>query len=151
MQRITITIDDDLLETLDRTCRERGYTSRSEAVRDLVRGVQSAQAAQAAHGSCVATLTYVYEHAMRNLPTRLTSEQHHHDDIAVATLHVHLDPEDCMEISVLRGDVGKVQALANSVMSQRGVRHSNLHVVPLRRRREWPSARKTSRKEPKPA
>ncbi len=35
MRRITITIDDEQLRSMDRLCAERGYSSRSEGVRDL--------------------------------------------------------------------------------------------------------------------
>ena len=37
VQRITITIDDDLLAGVDRLMQDRGYTSRSEAMRDILR------------------------------------------------------------------------------------------------------------------
>lgn len=38
MQRVTITLDDDLLETLDSLSQRRGYNNRSEAIRDILRG-----------------------------------------------------------------------------------------------------------------
>lgn len=38
MQRITITLDDDLLDTLDNLSQRRGYNNRSEAIRDILRG-----------------------------------------------------------------------------------------------------------------
>lgn len=37
MQRVTITLDDDLLETLDSLSQRRGYNNRSEAIRDILR------------------------------------------------------------------------------------------------------------------
>ena len=41
MQRVTITLDDDLLETLDSLSQRRGYNNRSEAIRDILRGALS--------------------------------------------------------------------------------------------------------------
>jgi CopG family transcriptional regulator, nickel-responsive regulator len=37
MQRVTITIDDDLLDAVDRLVDRRGYTNRSQAFRDILR------------------------------------------------------------------------------------------------------------------
>ena len=37
MQRVTITLDSDLIEELDRFMAARQYDNRSEAIRDLVR------------------------------------------------------------------------------------------------------------------
>jgi CopG family nickel-responsive transcriptional regulator len=53
----------------------------------------------------------------------------------VATLHVHLDHDSCLEVSVLRGRSEAVRALADDTVSQRGVRHGQLHVVPAERAR----------------
>jgi CopG family transcriptional regulator, nickel-responsive regulator len=131
VQRITVTIDDDLLNLIDELCRRHHYTSRSEAVRDLVRQAETREQASHRTGSqCVATLSYVYEHHTRDLAKRLTNSQHDHHDLSVATLHVHLDQEDCLEVAVLRGRVDHIQALADSITSQRGVRHGHLEILP---------------------
>ncbi|TCL68426.1 nickel-responsive transcriptional regulator NikR [Rhizobium sp. BK251] len=131
MQRITVTIDDDLLEVIDRISEQRGYASRSEALRDLVRDATTRELA-AADGKtpCYATLTYVYEHETRDLSRRLTSSQHHHHDLSVSTLHVHVDNQDCLEVAVLKGSVAEVKSFADSVVTQRGVRFGNLHIIP---------------------
>ena len=131
MQRVTISIDDDILATLDKLCERRGYTSRSEAIRDLVRHAETHEhATRHSHEPCVATLSYVYEHETRDLAQRLTSGQHDHHELSVATLHVHLNHEDCLEVAVLRGSVEAVQGFADTVTTQRGVRHGYLHIVP---------------------
>ncbi|HEY0124240.1 MAG TPA: nickel-responsive transcriptional regulator NikR [Rhizobium sp.] len=131
MQRITITIDDDLLETIDNISEQRGYASRSETLRDLVRdAVTREQAAVSSETTCYATLSYVYEHETRDLSRRLTTTQHHHHDLSVSTLHVHVDGHDCLEVSVLKGKVGEIKSFADSVVTQRGVRFGNLHVIP---------------------
>jgi CopG family transcriptional regulator, nickel-responsive regulator len=137
MQRLTLSVDDDLAAALDQHAKERLYASRSEALRDLLRELQSHQRLSAAEkrgkGHCIATLAYVYDHETRNLGSRLTREQHRHHDLQVATLHVHLDHESCLEVSVLRGSSKAVQAFADDTISQRGVRHGKLHIIPAER------------------
>jgi CopG family nickel-responsive transcriptional regulator len=131
VERITITIDDELLATLDALCERRGYASRSEAVRDLVRAAALQDRAEGdGEAECFATLAYVYEHATRDLARRLTDRQHDRHDLSVATLHVHVSHEDCLEVVVLRGRIDDVRAMADSVLSQRGVRHGQLHILP---------------------
>jgi CopG family transcriptional regulator, nickel-responsive regulator len=132
MQRITITIDDDLLDTIDRLSEQRGYSSRSEALRDIVREtVTREQAVGVGDARCFATLSYIYEHETRELAKRLTSAQHHHHDLSVSTLHVHIDGEDCLEVAVLKGKLRDVREFANGVIAQRGVRLGNLHIMPV--------------------
>jgi CopG family nickel-responsive transcriptional regulator len=76
------------------------------------------------------TNAYVYNHHERELSRRLTETQHDHYDLSVATLHVDMSHDDCLEAVVLKGDVAHVRALADSVSTQRGVRLSRLHLIP---------------------
>ncbi len=130
MQRVTITIEDELLAELDALVVRRGYQNRSEALRDLARaGLRQAEAAEP-DANCVAALVYVYDHAKRDLPNRLANEFHDHHDLAVSTLHVHLDAESCLEVSVLKGDAGAIRHMADHVIAERGVRHGQLVILP---------------------
>lgn len=132
MQRITITLDDELMADLDRVIAARGYQNRSEAIRDLARaGLQQAAQDAGASRDCVAALAYVYDHSARDLAKRLMHSFHEHHDLSLATLHVHLDHESCMEVTVLKGRTRDVQTFADHVIAERGVRHGRVFVVPV--------------------
>jgi CopG family nickel-responsive transcriptional regulator len=131
MQRVTITLDDDLMSELDRIIAARGYQNRSEAIRDLARsGLKQAAVEVAGSRHCVAALVYLYDHHARELPKRLTQEFHAHHDLSQATLHVHLDAESCLEVTVLKGQGHEVQSFANQVIAERGVRHGHVVYMP---------------------
>jgi CopG family transcriptional regulator, nickel-responsive regulator len=131
MQRITLSVDDDLTKVLDRHMVAHRYASRSEALRDILREVQARQQlAEKRDSFCVATLSYIYDHGTRELDRRLMRTRHEHHDLQVATLNVHLDHESNLEVSVLRGPAKSVTKLAHETISQRGVRHGQLHLVP---------------------
>jgi CopG family nickel-responsive transcriptional regulator len=133
MQRVTITLDDDLMAAVDAFMAARGYTNRSEALRDLARaGLDEATASADGGSACVGALAYVYGHEARELPRRLTKAFHGHHDLVLATLHVHLDHEFCMEVAALRGRTGEVREFAGQVMAERGVRHGRLMLVPAK-------------------
>src|SRR5690242_19421817 len=98
MQRVTVTLDDDLMTDLDRMVEEHGYQNRSEAIRDSARaGMQQAAHNAGAGGECVAALVYVYDHAARDLSSKLVKNFHGHHDMSLATLHIHLDNDTCIE------------------------------------------------------
>ena len=129
MQRVTITLDDDLLATLDSLSARRGYHNRSEALRDILRGTLAQESAENNEQQGYAVLSYVYEHEKRDLASRIVATQHHHHDLSVATLHVHISHEDCLEIAVLKGNMGEVRHFADDVIAQRGVRHGHLQCL----------------------
>jgi CopG family nickel-responsive transcriptional regulator len=130
VERVTISIDAELLAFVDGLSAAKGYGSRSEAIRDILRKVARTEAQADPDAPCFATLAYVFDHETRDLARRLTNQQHDHHDLSVATLHVHLDQHECLEVAVLRGTSGAVREFADGLVSQRGVRHGHLHLLP---------------------
>jgi CopG family nickel-responsive transcriptional regulator len=132
MQRVTITLDDELMAELDRIIEAKGYQNRSEAIRDLARaGIREAAIQSASAETCVAALVYVYDHSARELSKRLVKSFHNHHDLSLATMHIHLDHETCLEVTVLRGSTAEVQHMGEHVAAERGVRHGRLIMIPV--------------------
>jgi CopG family nickel-responsive transcriptional regulator len=133
MERVTISVSDAFAADLGRFMAEHGYANRSEALRDLARaGLERARTDGVASGACFATLVYVYNHQTRELARRLTESHHARHDLEVATLHVHLDHEHCLEVALLRGEAAEVKDFSASVIAQRGVLHGQVSFVPVR-------------------
>ena len=132
MQRITITLDDELLTALDRVISECGYQNRSEAIRDLARaGIAQVQDEGDDSPAAVGTLSFVYDHRERELAKRLTGSFHDRHNLSVASMHVHLDHESCLEVAVLRGATRELRDFAQHIVAERGVRHGRLVTVPV--------------------
>jgi len=130
MQRFTISLQNELAEQFDTWIAQRGYETRSEAVRDMLRAElerNQQQAAQSLH--CVAKLSYVYRFGQRELVERLARLQHDHHDVVVSTMHMQLDHEYRLETVMLRGTTAIVTALADSICAERGVHHGHLNLV----------------------
>jgi len=130
MERFTISLDKNLAGAFDRLIKERGYATRSEAVRDILRShLQVSNEKRSAKGACVANLSYVYNHHERELAERLTGIQHAHHELTISTMHAHLDHEQCIETVLLKGRVGQVREFADEIIAERGVRHGKLNLV----------------------
>ena len=130
MERITLSLPEELAAEFDRLIAERGYDNRSEAVRDILRAhLDRMREAREADGQCVASMSYVYNHHERELAERLMSLHHAHHDLSVSTMHAHLDHDHCMESVFLKGPVQAVRNFANALAAERGVRHGQLNVV----------------------
>ena len=130
MERITISLDAELAAEFDRLIAERGYQNRSEAVRDVLRAhLEQARRQRGEASHCVASLSYVYNHHERDLAERLTALQHGQHDLTVATLHAHLDHENCLESVILRGPTAAVRSFSDALIAERGVRHGQLNLI----------------------
>ncbi len=129
MQRITISVDDQLAEDFERLLKERHYKNRSEAFRDLVRKELSNDEARDKRANCVAVVSYAYDHHARVLSNRMVEHQHQHTSLVISSMHVHLDHERCLEAVVMRGKVKDVQHLAETMLAETGVENGSIHII----------------------
>jgi CopG family nickel-responsive transcriptional regulator len=129
LARIGVAIDSSLLGQFDRLIAGRGYTNRSEAFRDLIRGEMVEQTWKNAESEVVGTVTLVYDHHVRLLNRKLTGLQHDHHRNILSTLHVHLDHDNCLEVLVVRGKAKQVQKVAGALISAKGVKHGRLTIT----------------------
>ena len=130
MQRITISVGDQLSADLDTIRAERGYQTRSEAVRDLVRdGIDRWQQENEIAAICVGNLSYVFDRRIRLLAKRLAEMQHASHDLIVATTAVRLDHFHTMESVLMRGPAAAVRAFADQVRAERGVRSGAINLL----------------------
>jgi CopG family nickel-responsive transcriptional regulator len=126
LERFGVSMEDGLLARFDELVSGRGYGSRSEAIRDLVRQELVREEWDDPKAQVVGTLTLVYEHHEHALATVLPDLQHQYHDCVICSTHVHMDAHNCLEVIVVRGTSGKVKRIANTLLSTRGVKHGQL-------------------------
>ena len=126
LTRISISLESALLDAFDRSNHAKGYATRSEAIRDLIRDRLIREEAERVEGEQVAVVTLVYDHHARELAARLIEKQHHHHDLVVSSLHVHLGERHCLEVSVLRGPAAQVRHLGDELLATKRVLHGEL-------------------------
>jgi len=130
IERIGISLEDDLLTQFDRLTDQKGYVTRSEAIRDLIRDalVQREWAEGGGGEERVAVVTLVYDHDSSSLAQKLAHIQHENHKAVVSALHVHMDEHNCLEVLVLRGRARDVVRMGEGLVSTKGVKFGK--VVP---------------------
>ncbi len=126
LQRISITIEKALSEKFDELIERKGYSNRSEAVRDLIRKELVAQQWEDGNRNTVGTLTMVYDHSRPELARRLLKHGHDEHDLVKATLHIHLDHDNCLEVMALQGRSKEVRRFSEYALGSKGVKHGQL-------------------------
>lgn len=130
MQRITISLDDELAEELDKMAGSRAYNSRSEALRDIVRDALARWGAGRGEGAfCVANLSYVYDRRVRKLAERLAAIEHEHHDLVSSSTDLRLDHYHSLVSVLLKGPADKVEAVMDHIAAERGVRSAKVNLI----------------------
>ncbi|NOZ63080.1 MAG: nickel-responsive transcriptional regulator NikR [Calditrichaeota bacterium] len=124
--RFGVSIEDHLLEQFDRLIRERNYSTRSEAIRDLIRDEIIHARWQDGETESLGTITLIYDHHIGDLTHILTTVQHEFNSNIISTMHVHLDHHNCLEVLAVTGKTKTIRHLADKLISIKGVKHGKL-------------------------
>jgi CopG family nickel-responsive transcriptional regulator len=124
--RFGVSMTRDLLKQFDDLIETMGYTNRSEAIRDLVREKLVQQEWNITNQKTVGTITIVYSHEVHELTETLTTLQHTYHKNIISTMHIHLDAHNCLEVLVVKGRGRTLKAIAQRLLSTKGVKHGQL-------------------------
>jgi len=125
-KRFGVSIPDELLAQLDKLAKKKGYSNRSEVLRDLVRDRFIEKEWAGGSSEVVGTVTLVYNHHSHDLADKLNDLQHSHFKNIISATHIHLDPHNCLEVLVVRGKGDKVKEIADRLIATKGVKHGKL-------------------------
>ncbi len=125
--RFGVSLEKTLLDRFDALIRERSYTNRSEALRDMIRQ-ELVRLAWEKGQDVAGAIVLNYNHHQRDMLAKITDIQHDHQDLIISTQHIHLDHNTCLEIVAVRGKADRVEALAHALKSVKGVKHGALSI-----------------------
>jgi CopG family transcriptional regulator, nickel-responsive regulator len=130
LMRIGVSLPDNLLGRFDEIITKRGYSSRSEGIRDAIRNyILNYEWMNEVEGNRIGIISLLYDHDQRGLVNNLIDIQHDNSDLTQSSVHVHIDEHNCLEILTLRGDAKQIKAFAEKMMSLKGVKHVKLTTI----------------------
>lgn len=131
LMRIGVSLPGELLGKFDKTLLKRGYSSRSEGIRDAIRTYnQHYEWMQQIKGKRAATISIVYDCSRKGVSSTLASIQHEYIDLINSSVYFHVEPNLCFEIIILQGEGEKIIELTERILSLKGVKYSRLTTVP---------------------
>ena len=129
LTRTALAIETDLLKSFDKWMHAHGYTNRSKAVRDLMRGALAAEQWADPGAEVIATVSIIYDHDAHTLPRKLAGIQHEDHHAVLCSQHVHLDHDRCLEVILLHGPAGRLRRLTDASVAARGVVAGKLTIM----------------------
>jgi len=131
VERVGVSFEPKLLNKFDKLIKKKGYTNRSEAIRDLVRKEIIESGIKEEDSDVIGTLTIIYDHDIGNVTDKLLHLQHHHHEEITFTTHIHVDDRTCLEIVVIRGLLSRVKQFSENVKALKGIKHGQLAITKI--------------------
>jgi len=127
--RFSASLPKKLLRDFNAMAKQKGYDNRSQALADMIRDHLVEHHQHHGDHEIAGTITLLFDHHKRHLQESLTDLQHDHSKSIIATLHVHLDHDNCLEVIVVRGRAASVKKLADTLIAAKGVKHGRLTIT----------------------
>jgi len=129
--RIGISLPGELLDNFDTIIMDRGYSSRSEGIRDAIRTYNlHYEWMQDIKGKRAATISIVYDCSKKGVSNSLANIQHEYTEMISSSVRFHLDADECFEVIIMEGDGENIVELTEKILSLKGVKYSKLTTVP---------------------
>jgi len=126
--RISISIEEDIMERFDEMVKNQGFPTRSEAVKHLIRSALVQK--QWEEGDVIAgVITLIYDHHKSQLMQKIVEAQHEFGELVICSQHAHLDHHNCMENIIVRGPVEQIQQLHQALSAVKGMKHTVLSMT----------------------
>jgi CopG family nickel-responsive transcriptional regulator len=129
IERVGVSFETGLLNKFDSLIKTKGYTNRSEAIRDLIRKSLIEAEIETEKGEVIGTLTVIYDHEIVDVNNQLIHLKHHHKSEISLTTHIHIEENICLEVIVVRGKAKNVRKLADNIKAIKGVKHGELIIT----------------------
>lgn len=129
LQRIGVSLDEKLLSQFDKAIDKKGYTNRSEAIRDLIRESLTSKQLAEPDIEAIAAVFVVYDHHQSKLAHKLMELQHSQFLKTISSIHIHLGHHDCLEVILLKGTVREISKLGDSIVSLKGVKLGKVNLI----------------------
>jgi len=131
LMRIGVSLPDNLLTKFDSIIERRGYSSRSEGIRDSIRNyINQYEWMSDIRGRRVGTITIIYDHTKRGLSNAIADIQHDYSDLIKSSVHIHLDHDNCLEVVIFDGEGEEVKEMDERLMALKGVKYVKLNTAP---------------------
>jgi len=126
--RISMSLPKELLEEFDEVLRYRGYQSRSKGIRDALKDyIVRYQWMNEMEGERTGTVSVIYDRQRGvGVINKIGDIQHDHREYVDAVMRVPLTETKFLEVLVVRGNIKKIQGLAEKMMGLKGVEHVRL-------------------------
>lgn len=132
-QRFTVSLPETLLNEFDEIIKKKDL-SRSDTIRKIMRDYIEEKSVELAEGENLkaGSITCILNHEERpGIMDELTEIQHKYYDIIDATLHIHLDGENCMLVMAVRGQAQLIDNLSEELEKRSEIKSIKKIFMPL--------------------
>ena len=125
LKRFGVSLEDNLLESLDKFVTDNGFANRSQAIRHLVEN-RIVDKKWKENDVVSGAIMLLFDHHKGDIGVKMNEIQHQFYKEILSAQHFHLDHDNCLEIIAVKGNANRLTDLANQLIGLKGIIHGKL-------------------------
>ena len=117
LKRFGVSLEDNLLESLDQYVNENGFANRSQAIRFLIEKNVAERKWQCNH-IVAGTIVIMYDQVKKEISLKITSIQQNYKDVILSSSQYYINQNFCLHIVTVMG--------TDKLTTIKGIKHGKL-------------------------
>ena len=125
LKRFGVSLEDNLLESLDQYVLENGFANRSQAIRFLIEKNVAERKWQCNH-IVAGTIIIMYDQKKKEMTARVADIQQDYQDVILSSSQYYINRNFCLHIATVMGTAHRLTELADKLTAIKGIKHGKL-------------------------
>jgi len=125
LKRFGVSLEEELLESLDQFVDNNGFANRSQAIRFLVEKNVAESKWQCNH-IVAGTIIIMYNHDKKEIAVKIAAIQQHYRDVILSSSQYYLNENFCLHIVAVNGMAQTLTELSDRLITIKGIKHGKL-------------------------
>ncbi|MCD7931844.1 MAG: nickel-responsive transcriptional regulator NikR [Tannerellaceae bacterium] len=125
LKRFGVSLEEEILDSLDQYVTENGYANRSQAIRFLIEKNVAEKKWQCNH-IVAGTIVLMYDQDRKDLVSRTSLIQQQYKDVILSSSQYYLNENFCLHIVTVMGTAFRLTELSDKLTTIKGVKHGKL-------------------------
>lgn len=125
LKRFGVSLEDDLLESLDQYVNENGFSNRSQAIRFLIEKNVAETKWQCNH-IVAGTIIIMYDQIKKDITSKIVDAQQGYKDVILSSSQYYINLNFCLHIVTVMGTAQRLTELSDKLTTIKGIKHGKL-------------------------
>lgn len=125
LKRFGVSLEEELLEDLDKYADENGFANRSQAIRFLIKKNITEQK-WLCNNIVAGVIIIMYDRDKKEIVSKIASIQQSYTDVILASSQYYILTNFCMHIATVMGEAHRLTELSDGLTTIKGIKHGKL-------------------------
>ena len=125
LKRFGVSLEDDLLESLDQYVLENGFSNRSQAIRFLIEKNLAEKKWLCSH-IVAGTIIIMYDQGKKEIASKIILIEQDYQDVILSSSQYFINKNFCLHIATVMGEAHRLTDLSDRLTTIKGIKHGKL-------------------------